>query len=103
MPYIVVFCTYPPSLANKVAEKYLKVLQKYPVPSYMKRPVPAASYVTEDGIKVINVDDVKEEDLGKGMDYLGKAMLEFRDIEEFRWDIRVISTISEALKNIGMG
>lgn len=103
MPYIVTYAWYPPNLANKVAEKYLKVLQKYPVPSYMKRPIPAASAAGKDGIEVLNFDEVKEEDLGKGMDYLGKAMLEFRDIEEFRWDIRVFSTISEALKNIGMG
>lgn len=103
MPYIVIFASYPPYLANKVAEKYLEVLQKYPVPSYMKRPIPAASAATKEGIEVINFDEVKEEDLGKGADYLGKSMLEFRDIKEFRWDIRIFSTISEALKNIGMG
>jgi len=103
MPYVITNCWYPPHLAQKVAQKYLDTMQKYPIPSTIKRVVPAASTSFQNGIKVLNVDEVKQEDLGDVMDYAGKFMVEFYEIEGFRYEINVYSTISEALKNIGMG
>ena len=103
MPFIMTNCWYPPHLANKIAQKYLDSLQKLPVPSIIKRVVPAASTSSPNGIIVLNVDEVKREDLGDAMDYAGKFMVEFMEIEGFRYEIKVWSTISEALKNIGMG
>ena len=103
MPYIITFCTYKPNLGEKVAERYLKLLQKLPVPNYIKRLVPAASAASEKGIEVINVDEVKRDKLGDAIDYAGKFMIEFRDIEGFRWETKVFSTVAEGLSYIGMG
>ncbi len=103
MPYLITFAWYPPSIANKVAERYLETLQKFPVPSIIKRVVPAASASSKEGIEVINVDEIKKEDLWEAMNYLDIFMLEFRDIEGVRFHIRSFGTVSEGLKNIGMG
>ncbi len=100
MPYVVSFTWYPPSLANTVAQRYLETLQKYPIISSIKRIVPAAVSSTKEGIEVFIVDEVKREDLGDVLDYAGKFMVEFYEIEGFRYEINVYSTISEALKNI---
>ena len=96
-------CWYPPHLVTKVAQKYLDSLQKLPIPSTIKRVVPAASTSSPSGIIVLNVDEVKQEDLGAAMDYIGKFMIEFYEIEGFRYEAKVYSTISEGLQNIGMG
>lgn len=103
MPYVIITCWYPPHLAQKVAQKYLDSLQKLPVPSTVKRVVPAASTSSQDGIIVLNVDEVKEEDLGAVMDYTGKFMVEFIEIEGFRYEVKIYNTVSEGLKNIGLG
>ena len=94
---------YPAHLAPKVAQKYLDTLQKLPVPSTIKRLVPAASTSTKEGIHVLNVDEVKQEDLGDAMDYAGKFLVEFHEIEGFKYEAKIYSTVSEALRNIGMG
>ena len=103
MPYVIITSWYPAHLAKTVAQRYLEALQKLPVPSTIKRLVPAASTSTKEGIIVINVDEVKREDLGDVMDYAGKFMVEFHDIEGFRYETKVFSTVSEGLKNIGLG
>ena len=103
MPYLITFAWYPPSQANKVAQRYLDTLKKLPVPPIIKRLVPAASASTKEGIEVVNVDEVKKEDLWEASNYLSKFMLEFRDIEGTRYHIRQFATIAEGLKMIGLG
>jgi hypothetical protein len=103
MPLVVVFSRYPPNLADKVAKKYLEMLQKMPVPDYVRRLVPAASDVKEDGVNVINIDEIKKDKLGDAIEYASKFMLGFREIEGFSWSIETWATISEALSYIGMG
>ena len=103
MPYIICFAQYPPYLANEVAQKYLETLQKHPVPDYVKRVVPAANRDTMEGIQILNIDEVKIADEGKATEYMTKFMLEFRNIKEFRWEIKTWATVVEGLKYIGMG
>lgn len=101
IPYIVSTTWYPLFLADKVAQRYLETLQKYPIISEIKRVVPAAVATTKKGIEVFIVDEVKREDVGKANDYLAKFLVEFRDIEGFNYQIRSLSTLSEAMKYIG--
>ena len=103
MPYLITFTWYPPSQAKKVAQRYLDSLKKLPVPPIIKRLVPAATASTKEGFEVLNVDEVKKEDLWEANNYLSKFMLEFQDIEGVRFHIRNFSTIAEGLKLIGMG
>ena len=102
MPYLITFVWYPPDKANQIAQRYLENLQKYPVPSYIKRVVPAASSSSKEGIEVINIDEVKQEDVGKALEYVAKFMIASRDIEGYRYYTRIFYTISEGLKFIGM-
>jgi hypothetical protein len=88
-------------LADKVAQRYLETLQKYPIISEIKRVVPAAVATTKEGIEVFIVDEVKRDDVGKANDYLAKFLVAFRDIEGFNYQIRSLSTLSEAMAYIG--
>jgi len=103
MPYVVSFAWYPPSQSNKVAQRYLETLQKYPVISSIKRIVPVAVASTKEGIEVMVVDDVKREDIGEVVDYNSQFLVEFRDIEGFRYHVNIFSTVGEAMGYIGMG
>jgi len=103
MPYIMTLAIYPLDKADKVAQKYLDLLQELPIPNYIKRIVPAASRATENGLKVINVDEVKKDKVGDALEYASKFMLGFREIEGFNCEITTYATISESLGYIGMG
>ncbi len=102
MPYIIIFTWYPPSQANNVAKKYLKTLQKLPIPSIVKRVVPASVSSDREGIEVMVIDEVKREDLGEALDYASKFIVEFWDIEGFRYQIKVSTALQDAMKYIGM-
>jgi hypothetical protein len=93
---------YPPSQSNTVAKRYLETLQKYPVISSIKRLVPGAVAGTKDGVESIIVDEVKREDVGEALEYIGKFLVEFRDIEGIRHQVRIFGTVSEAMSYIGM-
>ncbi|MFW9882008.1 MAG: hypothetical protein ACFFG0_53775 [Candidatus Thorarchaeota archaeon] len=101
IPYIVSFAWYPPSLTDTTAQRYLETFQKLPLISNVKRIVPAAVAATKEGIEVIIVDEVKRENVGEALDYMAKFLIEFRDIEGFRYHIRTFSTLNEAMAYIG--
>ena len=101
LPYAVSFTWYPPSASDKVAKRYLETLQKYPVISSIKRLVPAAVSSTKEGIEAFVVDEVKRENMGEALDYLANFLVQFRDIEGFRYQTRTFSTVTEALAYIG--
>ena len=103
MPYIITFAWYPLTAIKPVAEKYLETIKIMPVPSIIKRLVLAASSATIEGIEIINVDEVKKEDMWEGTNYNTRFMLEFKDIEGVRFNIRSFSTLAEGMKDIGMG
>jgi len=103
MPYVISFAWCPPSQSNTVGQRYLETLQKYPVISSIKRIVPAAISSTKEGIEIMVVDEVKTEDLGEALVYATKFLVEFRDIEGFRYHIKAYNTVSEALSYVGMG
>jgi len=103
MPYIICFVWYPLTKTKQVTERYLETIKKMPVLSIIKRIVLAASSATKEGIEVINVDEVKKEDMWEGTNYNSRFMLEFQDIEGVRYHIRSFGTLQESLKDIGMG
>lgn len=88
-------------MANEVAQRYLETLQKYPLISSIKRVIPAAVSSTKEGLEVFLVDEVKRENVGEAMDYAAKFLVEFFDIEDFRYQIRVYNTLNEAMAYIG--
>ena len=103
MPYIMTYCWYPFTVNPKVAQRYLENLQKYPIPAFIKRLVPAANSATKDGLEILNIDEVKPKDLGEAFEYINVFMSHLEDIEGLSWNLRVFSTVTEGLKRLGMG
>ena len=103
MPYVLSFAWCPPSQSKTVGQRYLETLQKYPVISSIKRIVPAAISSNKEGIEIIVVDEVKREDIGGALEYATKFLVEFRDIEGFRYHVKAYNTVSEALSFVGIG
>ena len=104
MPYIITHCWYPNHLADEVAKKYLETMEKYPPDeSLSKTIVPAAVSSDRKGIKTITISEVERPKLGEALerDYL--FMAEFRNINGFRYETKIWSTVEDALKYIGMG
>ena len=102
MPYIISHAYYPPTQAEKVGKRYLDTFKKLPLISSIKRVIPAAVTSSEKGIEVMMVDEVKTESQGEAINYLAKFLIEFRDIEGFRYSIHSWSTLNEAMGYIGM-
>ena len=104
MPYIVGTCWYPPTKAEEVAKKYLEIVQKkFPFKSFEKLVIPACSIATKDGLKVLVIVEVKRENLGESLTLTAQRYLEAATIEEFRYDIRVGTTLQEGFEALGMG
>ncbi|MFX0043679.1 MAG: hypothetical protein ACFE8L_12275 [Candidatus Hodarchaeota archaeon] len=101
MPYIISYLWFPPHLSNTAAQRYLETIQKYPLISSIKRLIPAAIASDKEGIEVMAIDEVKRNDLGEALEYIGKFLVEFRNIEGLRYHSRVFNTLSEAMSLIG--
>lgn len=101
MPYIVSYLWFPPHLSNSAAQRYLETVQKYPLISSLKRLIPAAIASDKEGVEVMAIDEVKRNDLGEALEYLGKFLVEFRNIEGLRYQVRIFNTLNEAMSLIG--
>lgn len=84
-PYILTYLWFPPNLSDTVAQRYLETIQKYPLISSIKRLIPAAITSDKECVEVLVIDEVKRKDLGEGMEYAGKLIVEYRNIEGLRY------------------
>jgi hypothetical protein len=104
MPYIITRCWYPNHVVDEVAKKYMENLEKYPSDeSISKTIVPAAVSSTKKGIEVISIEEVDRQYLGDALEKEAIFMAEYRNINGFRYEIKLWSTVEEAMKHIGMG
>ena len=104
MPYIITRCWYPNHVVDEVAKKYLENLEKYPPDdSISKTIVPVAASSTKKGIEVISVEEVDRQKLGDALEKEAISMAEYRHINGFRYEIKLWSTVEEAMRHIGMG
>ncbi|MFW9969026.1 MAG: hypothetical protein ACFFDF_02420 [Candidatus Odinarchaeota archaeon] len=103
MPYIITYLWFPPRLSDAAAQRYLETIQKYPLISSIKRVIPAAIAGEKEGIEVMVIDEVKTKDLGEALAYIGKFVVEFRNIEGITYETRVVNTLNEAMGLIGKG
>jgi hypothetical protein len=101
VPYIVSYLWFPPHLSNTAAQRYLETIQKYPLISSIKRLIPAAIASDKEGVEVMAIDEVKRSDLGEALEYVGKFLVEFRNIEGLRYQAKVFNTLNEAMSLIG--
>ena len=103
MPYIITTSWYSTDKAPEVAKRYFDMLEKYPGDESLgKTIVPAAVTTTKQGVKVINVSEIKEGKLEEALTYSGNQMAMFHDIVGFEYATRVYSLVTEALAWLGM-
>jgi hypothetical protein len=92
---------FPPHLSDIAAQRYLETIQKYPLIPSIKRLIPAAITADKEGVEVLVIDEVKGKDLGEALEYTGKFIVAFRNIEGLRYQTRTANTLKEAMSLIG--
>jgi hypothetical protein len=101
---MIVRCWYPPSKSDEVAKKYMEVMEKYPPDESIAKPVvPAAVKSTQEGLETLMIDSVERPKAGDAYNRAIRMMIEFRSIEEFRYEVKIWSTVEEALDAMGLG
>ena len=100
--YIIVTSTYPNDKAKEVANIYFKAMTKYPPDDSLGTPiVPVAIRATLQGIKVINISEVKKGRLEDAMAFAANRLAMFNDIEGYRYTIKTYMNLEEAMKTVG--
>ena len=104
MPYIIVRTLYPANKIDEVAKKYLEVTEKFPPDETLgKVVVPVAATITTDGVEAMGISEIERDKLADALDYTIKIMLEYRNIEGYKYEIKTWSTVEEALGMLGLG
>jgi hypothetical protein len=104
MPYMIARTWYPPSKSDEIGKKYLEVIEKYPPDeSIAKTVVPAAIKSSQEGLESIMIDEVERHKVGDAYRRAIRMMIEFRNIEGFRYEVKIWSTVEEALDVMGLG
>ncbi len=104
MPYIIIRTLYPPCKIDEAAKKYVEIMEKFPPDDNLgKVVVPVAVTITTDGVEALAISEVKRDKLADALDYTAKVMLEYRNIEGYKYEIKTWSTGEEALGMLGLG
>ena len=103
MVLLMITSLYPAHLADVVGKKYIEIMKKYPIDkSIEKQIVPVAVHVKIDGIHVVSITTVKPGKFKEAMDVESKRMLEFGQIEGFKYSIDTMYDAVEAMGLLGM-
>jgi hypothetical protein len=97
---IVTNVTYPPESAEAIAKRFLEAPQ---VPDYLTRKGPYVDATLENGITVFSIwemDGSKQQEAGE---FIRNYMAIFFGVPGFRYEIKQMLEVHEALKMIGMG
>jgi hypothetical protein len=101
--YILTTSIYPNDKATEVAKMYGTMMTKYPDDASLgNRVVPVAVRVTLQGIKVITVTEIKKGKLEDAMTFITNRLAMFMNIPGYRYSIKTLMNLEEALKSIGM-
>ncbi len=104
MPYIIVRTLYPSGKIDEVAKKYLEITEKFPPDETMgKVVVPVAVAITTDGVEAMGISEIERDKLADALDYTSKIMLEYRNIEGYKYEIKTWATVDEAFELLGLG
>ena len=99
MVYIVVKSWFPSHIAEKVNERYLEMLQKFPPDNSLgEQVVPVATRATKDGSETLGLTLVKEGKFDEALIRVGAMMSMFSEIEGFEFSIETWATVLETQK-----
>ena len=104
MPMVIIKTQWPHSVSEDVGKAYLEVMKKYPVDrSLYKAAVASCVKATNEGLKALAVDDVKEGKLQETLDLVYRRMLMFGNlVKDLRYEIDVYMSGTEAMPMIGL-
>jgi len=103
MVLIMVTSWYPLNKVTEVAEKYIEVMQKIPEdPSIAEPLVPVGVSSGRDGIEVISIANVRKGKCEEAMNLALRRMVMFFGIEGYRYEIKTLQTLEEAMPLIGL-
>lgn len=103
MVLIMLTSWYPATKAIEVAEKYIEVMQKIPdEPSIAETLVPVGVSSGKDGFEVISIGAVKKGKYEEALNHVLRRMVMFSGIEGYRFEIKTLSTLEEAMPLIGL-
>ena len=104
MPYIIVHTWYPPDRVDDVVNAYMQAMEKVPTDESITTPlVDAAVTSTKNGIETITISEVKPQKLEEAMERTNQRMVMFHSVPDYRYEIKMWSTIEEALTSVGRG
>ena len=104
MPYIVVKTCFPNERAKEAANKFLETQEKYPPDETFATVVlDTAINVDEMGIHGLYIVEPKDGKFLEAFQRTEAAMVEYHDVPDYRYEIKIWATAEEALKYIGMG
>ena len=101
--YIMTTTSYPPDKADEVGRKYLETLEKIPPDENLAVQLVHLVNSNENGICSIQILEVKTGKLEEALNRSYRFMIEFRNIVGFRYEIKPLLSVNEALPLIGMG
>ena len=103
MVLIMVTSWYPPTKVTEAAEKYIEVMQKIPDdPSIGETLVTVGVSSGKDGIEAVSISNVKKGKYDEAMNLTLRRMVMFNGIEGYRYEIKTLSTLEEAMPLIGL-
>lgn len=99
--FIVITVTYPFDKAVQMSKKFIKAME-IPLPSFIKRLYVLSSPGGELGMKVIGIYEVENAKLTEGLKELTKSMVQYYDVEGFRYCIEPMLLAAEAIALLGI-
>ena len=99
--FIIATVTYPPDKAAQMAKKFIKAME-IPLPSFIKRLYVLTTSVGELGIKVLGIYEVEDAKLTEGIKELGKSLVQYYDVEGFRYALEPMMPAAEAIPLLGL-
>ena len=102
MPYIIVQICYPSHRSTEVREKYIEIIKEFPFDKSLgKETIPVASNTNTNGIEVMSVVEVKQGKVEEAWKWGRNRMRVFQEIKGLEYDMRLWSTLTEALEGSG--
>jgi hypothetical protein len=99
--YLMMTVSYPANKADEVVKKFVEVEEKYPQEDRIASSVfPGGVYSDDDGVNTVTITDVPEGKMADAINSSYKIMNEFRNIEGYKYKIRPLLSIEEAMATL---
>ena len=92
--------SYPPENATDIAKRFLEAPQ---VPDFLTRRGPYFNSTFNEGITGFSIYELDKSKVAEGTEFLGNYMAIFFGVPGFKYEIKTLFEVEEALKMIGLG